>query len=355
MTSGELEPDGVIVATPLIPVIDVSTFLDGTDLQTAPEQVNLAATTSGFFQIVGHGIPLPLIDRVYAMAEALSQMDPGYLKTIVSPVGHPYRGLTTNYDKEGQVRSLRMHASSFDSPEAAEAGGVPSEYSDFFSPNVWPWEVEGFRDAVTDLFSATQDLGASLMSLFAVALNLPLDYFDTLVEPNASSCSINYYPPRNAPLVEHPTVIFDEHSDGGTLTILHQRGTYDGLQIRDSDNNWFNVPVIDEALVINMGELMTRWTNGMWPATRHRVVADENPLGHRTTLTTFHLPAVDAVIEPLKTTFGSEGPQFDPVMVYDWDRVRYQLRQKEKERLNKVSHMRPSAEAQAYIEKHFGA
>ncbi|MTD13207.1 isopenicillin N synthase family oxygenase [Nakamurella sp. YIM 132087] len=311
--------DGVVVGTPLIPVIDITSFLDGTDLVTAPEQVNTAAVHSGFFQIVGHGIPIEKLDAVYSKSIQLAQMPQDYRDSLVSPVGHPYRGLTTNIDKAGQVRSLRMHASHFDNSAHAEAAGVPAAYSDFFSPNVWPEEVVGYHEAVRDLFEATQQLGASMMKLFAVALSLPDDYFDALIEPNASSCSINYYPARHAPLTEHPTVIFDEHFDGGTLTILHQRGTYEGLQIRDLEGNWFPVPVIDEALVINMGELMMRWTNGLWPATRHRVVASEDPEGHRTTLTTFHLPAVDTVIEPLKTTYGSEGPQFDPVSVYDWE------------------------------------
>lgn len=305
--------------TPLIPVIDVSSFLDGSDLNTAPEQVSKAATSSGFFQIVGHGIRKELLDAVYAKSVELATAPKEYRDTLVSPVGHPYRGLTTNIDAEGHVRSLRVHASHFDNAEAAEKAGVPSEYSDFFSPNVWPDKVQGFRDAVTALFSQTQDLGAQLMRLFAVALDLPLDYFDALVEPNSSSCSINYYPARHAPLTEDPTVIFDEHYDGGTLTMLHQRGTYEGLQIKDLDGHWFPVPVIEEALVINMGELMMRWTNGLWPATRHRVIASSDPDGHRTTLTTFHLPAVDTVIDPLKTTFGSEGPQYEPVSVYEWE------------------------------------
>lgn len=303
----------------IVPVIDVSGFLQGTDLQTAPDQVRAAATTSGFFQIVGHGIPKGVLDAVYEKAVELAHTPQDYRDKLVSPEGHPYRGLTSNIDKDGHVRSLRIHASHFDSPDDAQQAGVPEEYSDFFSPNVWPDEVEGYRSSVGELFSQTQTLGAALMRLFAVALDLPIDYFDKLIEPNASSCSINYYPARHAPLKENPTVIFDEHFDGGTLTMLHQRGTYEGLQVKTLEGEWFPVPVIEEAFVINMGELMMRWTNGMWPATRHRVVASEDPEGHRTTLTTFHLPAVDTVIEPLKNTYGSEGPDFEPVSVYEWE------------------------------------
>lgn len=307
------------VPSVFIPVIDVASFLDGSDLETAPRLVNEAAINSGFFQVTGHGIPIGVINAVYDKSIELAGTPQEYRDTLVSPVGHPYRGLTTNIDTDGNVRSLRIHASHFDSASDAEAAGVPADYSDFFSPNVWPEQVAGYRAAVGALFEQTQGLGAAMMRLFAVALEMPIDYFDRLVEPNASSCSINYYPPRGTPLIEDPTVIFDEHFDGGTLTMLHQRGTYEGLQVKDREGEWVNVPVVDDALVINMGELMMRWTNGRWPATRHRVIASSDPQGHRTTLTTFHLPAVDTVIDPLASTLGADGPQFDAVSVYDWE------------------------------------
>ena len=329
----------------IVPVIDVTDFLNGSDLQTAPDQVRSAATSSGFFQIVGHGIPKEVLDAVYAKALELAESPQTYRDGLVSPEGHPYRGLTSNIDKDGLVRSLRVHASHFDNPEAAESAGVPQEYSDFFSPNVWPDKVEGYRSAVGELFERTQTLGAALMRLFAVALDRPMDYFDKMIEPNASSCSINYYPARGVPLKENPTVIFDEHFDGGTLTMLHQRGTYEGLQVKTMDGQWFPVPVMEEAFVINMGELMMRWTNGLWPATRHRVVASEDPQGHRTTLTTFHLPAVDTVIEPLKNTYGSDGPDFEPVSVYEWE-SRF-IRKTYAER----KHTRAAEATEAYLSK----
>ncbi|MFT4042308.1 MAG: 2OG-Fe(II) oxygenase family protein [Gordonia sp. (in: high G+C Gram-positive bacteria)] len=329
----------------VVPVIDISGFLAGTDLVSAPQQVREAATRSGFFQIVGHGVAAGLLDAVYQKSIELAQTPPEYQQSLVSPEGHPYRGLTTNIDKSGQVRSLRVHASNFDDPTDAQRAGVAPELSDFFSPNVWPDVIAGYRTAIRSLFECTQRLGNALMRIFAVALDLPIDYFDGFVEPAASSCSINYYPPRNAPLIEHPTIIFDEHFDGGTLTILHQRGTYAGLQVKTISGEWFPVPVIEEAFVINMGELMMRWTNGLWPATRHRVIASEDPAGHRTTLTTFHLPAVDTVIEPLKTTYGPQGPQFEPVAVYDWE-SRF-IKKAYAER----THTRPAGITQAYVKR----
>jgi isopenicillin N synthase-like dioxygenase len=314
MSAPPISADG-----PIIPVIDISSFLAGSDLVTAPAQVDEAATRSGFFQIVGHGIDTELLDAVYRQARLLADEPPETRAGLLSPVGHPYRGLTSVRDSRGVICSQRYHASHFDDFDDAVAHGVPAEFADFFSPNVWP-DLPGFRDDVLALFTRTQALSAQLMRLFAVALGLPIEYFDPLVEPNSSSCSINYYPPRHEPLVENPTVIFDEHFDGGTLTVLHQRGTYEGLQIRTLTGEWFAVPVVPEAFVVNMGELMTRWTNDRWPATRHRVIASTDPEGYRTTLTTFHLPAVDAVIGPLPVHDGLSDPHYEPVTPYEWER-----------------------------------
>jgi isopenicillin N synthase-like dioxygenase len=304
--------------SPQVPVIDVSSFLNGVDLATAAAEVDEAATRSGFFQIVGHGVDMSLLDAVYDGAVRLSRQPDEVKAALVSPSGHPYRGLMSQRDVRGVVCSQRFHASRFDDAADAVRNGVPEHLADFFAPNVWP-ELPGFRADVQALFTETQRLGGELMRLFAVALGLPINNFDPYLEDSASSCSINYYPARRAPLDTDPTVIFDEHFDGGTLTILHQRGTYDGLQIRTLDGDWFSVPVVPEAFVINMGELMTRWTNDRWPATRHRVIAADDPEGHRTTLTTFHLPALDTPIAPLASQGGADDPHYDPVTPYDWE------------------------------------
>jgi isopenicillin N synthase-like dioxygenase len=307
------------MSTPNVPVIDITSFLDGSDSLGPARAVDEAATGSGFFQIIGHGVDIALLDAVYDGAVRLSREPDEVKAALVSPSGHPYRGLMSERDSRGLVCSQRFHASRFDDAADAVRHGVSAEVADFFAPNAWPY-LPGFRDAVNLLFGETRHLGAQLMRLFAVALQLPADYFDPYLAHDASSCSINYYPARHQPLLEDPTVIFDEHFDGGTLTILHQRGTYDGLQIRTLDGDWFNVPVVPDAFVINMGELMTRWTNDRWPATRHRVVASADPEGHRTTLTTFHLPAVETSIAPLLPFGGDEDPHYEAVTVYEWER-----------------------------------
>jgi isopenicillin N synthase-like dioxygenase len=305
-----------------IPVIDISSFLSGKDLSTAPAAVEAAASTVGFFQIVGHGVQNEVLDAVYESVDRLAALPEEQKKRHLSE-GHPYRGFHMNRDAEGIVRQERFLASRFDDTEQAIAAGVKEEYADFFYPNIWP-DVPGLRDSVTALFGATRDLATKMMSLFAVALGLERGYFDHDLEPNASTFAINHYPARHQAVeTPEPPVLFSEHADGNTLTILHQRGSYNGLQIMPygGTGEWLNLPVVPEAFVINLGELMTHWTNDHWPATRHRVVASFDPDDTRTTLTTFHMPALEAVVAPLAAYGGTEDPHYEPVTPYEWEKL----------------------------------
>jgi isopenicillin N synthase-like dioxygenase len=305
-----------------IPVIDIEGFLAGTDMTTAPAAVEAAATSVGFLQIVGHGVPSAPVEAVYEAFGRLASLPEETKKAYLSD-GHPYRGFHMNRDDTGVVRQERFLISRFDDTATAIDGGVPEGLADFFFPNIWP-EVAGFREAITGLFQLTNALAGRMMSLFAAALGLPIGYFDSMLEPNASTFAINHYPSH--PAVTGPEtspLLFAEHADGNTLTILHQRGTYNGLQIQplDGGDEWIDIPVVDDAFVINLGELMTHWTNDHWPATRHRVRASSDPTDSRTTLTTFHMPALDAVVVPLEVCGGAEDPHYAPVTPYEWEKA----------------------------------
>ncbi|RBY86816.1 isopenicillin N synthase family oxygenase [Blastococcus sp. TF02A-26] len=302
----------------LVPVIDISGFVAGTDLETAPRLIREAATTTGFFQVVGHGIDPAHFDAAYAVAEVLMALPEEVKATLGSPSGHPYRGLMRNYDKQGALVSEGFTIARFDGPDDARAHGVPEEYLGFFVENVWP-PVEGFADAMGELARHTRGVGRQLMSAFALALDLPADHFDEGLVLDTTTSTIRSYPPHRDASRTGESVVFDSHFDGGMLTLLHQRGTYDGLQILAQDGEWYTVPTDDAAFVINIGELMHRWTNGRWPATRHRVVSASDPDGHRFTLPTFYRASVDTVVAPLETQIGPEGALFEPVTVLSWE------------------------------------
>jgi isopenicillin N synthase-like dioxygenase len=78
------------------------------------------------------------------------------------------------------------------------------------------------------------------------------------------------------------------------------------------------VPLRDDAFVIDIGHLLSRWTNGRFPATVHRVVAGPTPAHQRRSIAMVFLPNVDQVVAPVPTMVGEEGPRFEPISAYDW-------------------------------------
>jgi isopenicillin N synthase-like dioxygenase len=137
----------------------------------------------------------------------------------------------------------------------------------------------------------------------------------TTLEPGVSNFAINGYPAFAGVSESWQRILVASHSDSGTLTILHQRGSYEGLEAQNPDGLWVKVPVIPDAFVINLGDLMARWSSGRFAATAHRVVGSDNPSDSRTSLTTFHLPAVDTIIRPLL----DPGAMDESTTPYEWE------------------------------------
>lgn len=170
----------------------------------------------------GNGIPRSQIDRSYAVADALDALTREVKDALRSPTGHPFRGMMTNYDLSGEVCSEGFTISRFDNSTVAINNGVSPDHAVYFAHNVWP-PVEDFHYVMTAWSERVRELGAQMMRMFALALDLPIDYFDRYTELDASTSTIRLYPARHTPLQQVPTVIFDEHFDGGMLTMLHQR------------------------------------------------------------------------------------------------------------------------------------
>jgi isopenicillin N synthase-like dioxygenase len=312
----------------LIPVIDISpaaapTGAEGdaanrADLDAVVGELRRACTEVGFLQITGHGVPRDLMAAVYDTVTALAGLTTEEKVALVSPTGHQFRGLVGGWDDDGHVLVESLQVNMYDTAADAMAAGVDERYAPYFHPNVWP-AIAGLKDAWLACSTATRGLGRTLMGLFARALDLPESYFEADFQLDVTQFGINWYPPQ--PPVANPRerVLTRAHADSGVLTILHQQGGYEGLQVLSRDGDWVDVPVLPEAFVINIGNLMHRWTNGAWPATMHRVVASGDANASRASIVTFYLPAVDTVIAPLATMVGAGGPVFEPVMQFDWE------------------------------------
>jgi isopenicillin N synthase-like dioxygenase len=170
--------------------------------------------------------------------------------------------------------------------------------------------------AWTRYYAAMEDLAARLMRVFAVALNMPETYFDAFINhPVSALRALNYPEQRVAPSAGQLRA--GAHTDYGSLTILLPQAGSRGLEILTPDGQWTPVPPIPGAFIVNIGDLMARWTNDSWVSTLHRVVNPppaEGGLDRRQSLAFFHQPDWDAEITVLPACVNpGDAPHYGPV------------------------------------------
>jgi isopenicillin N synthase-like dioxygenase len=248
------------------------------------------------------------------------------MSTRSPTAGYPYGYIP--FSGEALGKSIG-EASKPDLKEAYSIGpvDVPKEFASIefqatsegwaWQPNLWPVTLPEFREAWTDYFRVMLDLGARLMGLFAVGLSLPADYFDSSIDQSPSSLRAIRYPAR-ADAAEGGQLRAGAHTDYGTLTVLKQ-DRVGGLQVLAQDEQWTGVEAVPDAFVINIGDLMARWTNDRWHSTLHRVVdppADgEGVIPRRHSMPFFHNANWDADVTALPTTVNAgEKPRYESVM-----------------------------------------
>ena len=309
----------------VVPVIDVSGFLVG-DAESAARvaaEIAHACEHTGFFQIVGHGVDLDFIQSVYDVSRAFFDLPEGEKAKVSQPSPDQVRGWSA-VGMEGLSFSLG-EAAPGDLKEKIDMGppNVPDEpyfslnaAGPHFAPNVWPDEPSDFRALWEQYFLTMSELSRQLMRMFAVGLDLPVDYFEDKIDKHISMFRALNYPDQVAePLPGQLRA--GAHSDYGSLTIVRQEGCPGGLQVLDKAGEWVDVPSIAGGLVVNIGDLMAEWTNDRWVSTVHRVVNPPRDLAHdsrRISLVLFHQPNYDAMIECLPTCLPEgDAPRYEPI------------------------------------------
>ncbi len=170
-----------------------------------------------------------------------------------------------------------------------------------------------------------EGLAGSLCRIFARALALPEGFFDSRVDKHICQLRIMHYPPpAAAPLPDQLRA--GEHADLGMMTLLYSDNDIGGLQLKDRDGRWVDAPVIPGAIMINLGDLMMRWTNDRWVSTPHRVVnppADADWRSRRLSIGMFWIPNYDAEIACIDSCRGDHDARYEPITVADYRTQRF--------------------------------
>ena len=168
----------------------------------------------------------------------------------------------------------------------------------------WPTNLPGWREVMQGSYDALVRLGRELMHAFALALELPEDHFDRWLTGPMATLGPLHYPPHEGRISES-RLGAGAHTDFGCLTILAQ-DPVGGLQVRNSAGQWIDAPYVAGSFVVNIGDMMERWTNGIFSSTMHRVINSSGK--DRYSLPFFFDPDFNADLTCLETCQGPDRP-----------------------------------------------
>jgi isopenicillin N synthase-like dioxygenase len=294
-----------------VPTIDIGTFLmnEAAGKRAVAEQIARTCEQTGFLIISGHGFPHELLSR--AQRELFAFFDlPVETKKRWHPTGpskqRGYHGFAT--------RGLAYTLGEQTPPDLRETvflGPVDdhrayyaklSEAATSYAPNVIPDEPAGLAATLVSLYREYERLARDMMRVFAAALRLPEGFFDGTLDRHFSIMSCHYYPVLEEPPLPGQ-LRTGAHTDYGAMTILAATDAEGGLEVRMPDGSWAGVRPKPGEFVVNLGDMMTRWTNERWASTLHRVV--NPPLGmaqsRRLSIGMFVHPNYDQRIECVPT------------------------------------------------------
>lgn len=294
------------IAVESIPVVDLAGLASEAGLAAVAREMREAAEGIGFFYVRNHGIP----DETIRAAEAVSQRFFAHgeaEKRTVAPRDR-HRGWL-------QVGQAKMYAGAkVDLKESFVWGlDVPADDPDYAAgnrmhgPNRWPDFLPEMRPALNAYFDAAHACGRRLLGAFAASLGVAPDYFNARFAKPVSRGTLVYYPPQPADAGEEQFGVAP-HTDYGVMTLLHQDMT-GGLQVRARSGEWVMAHPIPGTLVINVGDLLARWTNDRFRSTDHRVVNASGRARH--SIAIFLDPDFDTPIVPV--TQPGETAHYPPV------------------------------------------
>jgi isopenicillin N synthase-like dioxygenase len=257
-----------------IPIIDLKAFEFTSQAVKAEvaDKLTRACKEAGFAYIVNHGVPPDAIDRIYAVARKFFALTEAQKDEVsIKKSGFTFNGFlpTAHLGSDAKMKS-DLHESfqahldlPDDDPEVV--AGTP-----FYGHNLWPSAMPELRQEVIDYQERVAKLGDRMVGLLAGGLGIPETTFTDFTTKPASMLRLLHYPPQ-APTDSGESLGTRAHTDTGLITILAQ-DEVGGLEILLRSGEWVSAPPLKHSYVINVGDMMKTWTDGVFASTPHRVI-----------------------------------------------------------------------------------
>jgi isopenicillin N synthase-like dioxygenase len=291
-----------------VPIIDIAELqVDSAAPQARPavDSIAEACGSWGFFQVTNHGISQDLIDQVWQQTRGFFNLPierkMSVLRSRENPWGFYHNELTKNQRDKKQVFDFTRE-------------GTDPIYG---QSNRWPTQQDAFKLTMQEYFAACTQLSLQLLEAFCIGLDLPAKFMHADFASNHTGfLRLNYYPvhdPIEGAADDYQAVAdlgVHHHTDAGALTVLIQ-DEVGGLQVH-RDGYWYDIPPVAGAIVINTGDMMQVWSNDVYHAPLHRVLAMD--ACDRYSLPFFFNPTADAQVSPLPTVANEQNPsRYKPI------------------------------------------
>jgi isopenicillin N synthase-like dioxygenase len=303
-----------------IPIVDLQGSLDA-DAPLARQNARAlfeALSQIGFAYIAGHNVAPATREAAFAASRDFHASTLAQKQSLAINAFHRgYMGMATSTIVTSSVAKVTrpnmseslmlMHELPPDDPGLL--AGLPMQ-----GPNQWPDWLPGFKPAMLAYVREVDALGRHIVRLIALALGLPATALDHHFDHPTTFLRALHYPPQ--PPAEDEQIGSAPHTDYGIITLLAQDDS-GGLQVRPRGGDWIEAPPIPDTYVLNVGDMLARWTNGRLVSTPHRVINRSG--GDRYSLPYFLDPSMDTLIECLPTcTDSAHPPQHTPVRYGDY-------------------------------------
>jgi isopenicillin N synthase-like dioxygenase len=317
-----------------VPVIDLSPYFKGNEAErkSVARQIDDACRSIGFLIISGHGVPESLIKDAQAVSRAFFDLPFEVKSKIFNKTPGAYRGYRgleasvlaySRDDKDAAPDHRELFSFGPLDIDPTNPYYTSEQGARSIIPNVWVDAIPGFETTLRAYYRAMESLSLALMRLSAMGLDLDEHWFDKKVDKHVSAFQLSNYPEQ----LQEPKkgqLRASAHSDWGSLTILKAEDKPGGLEVFTHEGEWRPVPIMPNTLIVNIGDMMARWTNDRWISTLHRVVnppRDKTGASRRLSLVFFHNPNYDALVKCIPTCRGGAA-KYPPVASGDYLRMR---------------------------------